>query len=92
MKATLPPSFNRMRYVPVSERYIAKSDPFIVLVSTPNAPGGLFQRIQQEPEDTCLYKKIFLDYTYGLDKIYTKSEIEKAKQSHHFQENMNSST
>ena len=25
----------------VSERYIAKSDPFIVMVSTPNAPGGL---------------------------------------------------
>ena len=54
------------------------------MVSTPNAPGGLFQRIQQEPEDTCLYKKIFLDYTYGLDKFYTKSEIEKAKQSPSF--------
>ena len=26
----------------VSERYIAKSDPYIVMVSTPNAPGGLF--------------------------------------------------
>jgi hypothetical protein len=68
----------------VSERYIAKSDPFIVMVSTPNAPGGLFQRIEQEPIDTCLYKKIFLDYTYGLDKIYTKSEIEKARVSPSF--------
>jgi hypothetical protein len=28
----------------VSERYIAKSDPFIVMVSTPNAPGGLFEK------------------------------------------------
>jgi late competence protein required for DNA uptake (superfamily II DNA/RNA helicase) len=26
----------------VSERYIAKSDPYIVMVSTPNAPDGLF--------------------------------------------------
>lgn len=54
------------------------------MVSTPNAPGGLFQRIEQEPFDTCLYKKVYLDYTYGLDKIYTKAEIEKAKQSPSF--------
>ena len=30
----------------VSERYIAKSDPFIVMVSTPNAHGGLFEKIE----------------------------------------------
>src|ERR671933_82124 len=40
----------------VSERYIAKSNPYIVMVSTPNAPDGLFERIEKEPEDTCLYK------------------------------------
>jgi hypothetical protein len=68
----------------VSERYIAKSDPFIVMVSTPNAPGGLFQQIEQEPFETCLYKKLFLDYTFGLDKIYSRVEIEKAKQSPSF--------
>ena len=28
----------------VSERYIAKSDPYIVMVSTPNAPDGLFEK------------------------------------------------
>ena len=32
----------------VSERYIAKSDPFIVMDSTPNAPGGLFEKIEKE--------------------------------------------
>ena len=48
----------------VSERYIAKSDPYIVLVSTPNAPGGLFQKIEQEPFETCIYKKMYLDYTW----------------------------
>jgi hypothetical protein len=78
------PKFQQDEVRSVSERYIAKSDPFIVMVSTPNAPGGLFQKIEQEPFDTCLYKKIFLDYTYGLDKIYTKAEIEKAKQSPSF--------
>jgi len=34
----------------VCERYIAKSDPYIVMVSTPNAPDGLFERIEKEPE------------------------------------------
>jgi late competence protein required for DNA uptake (superfamily II DNA/RNA helicase) len=42
-----------VRYV--SERYIGKSDPYIVMVSTPNAPDGLFYNIEKEPEDTCLY-------------------------------------
>jgi hypothetical protein len=31
----------------VSERYIAKSNPYIVMVSTPNAPDGLFERIEK---------------------------------------------
>src|SRR4051812_507240 len=65
----------------VSERYIAKSDPYIVMVSTPNAPDGLFESIEKEPEETCIYKRLFLDYTYGLDRIYTGEEIDKAKQS-----------
>jgi hypothetical protein len=73
----------------VSERYIAKSNPYIVMVSTPNAPEGLFERIEKESEDTCLYKRIFLDYTYGIGKIYTAEEIEKAKQSPSFEREYN---
>jgi hypothetical protein len=73
----------------VSERYIAKSNPYIVMVSTPNAPDGLFERIEKESEDTCLYKRIFLDYTYGIGKIYTQGEIEKAKQSPSFEREYN---
>jgi hypothetical protein len=69
----------------VAERYIAKSDPYIVMVSTPNAPGGLFERIEKEPFDTCIYKKMFLDYTYGVDRIYTKEEIDKARMSPSFE-------
>ena len=73
----------------VSERYIAKSDPYIVMVSTPNLPGGLFEKIENEPEETCIYKRIFLDYTYGLNKIYTQEEIEKAKSSPSFEREYN---
>ena len=63
----------------VSERYIAKSNPYIVMVSTPNAPEGLFERIEKEAEDTCLYKRVFLDYTYGIGKIYNKDWTEECQ-------------
>lgn len=76
----------------VSERYIAKSNPYIVFVSTPNAPDGLFERIEKEPEDTCLYKRLFLDYSYGLgqpNKIYTLQEIERTMESPSFEREYN---
>jgi hypothetical protein len=73
----------------VSERYIAKSNPYIVMVSTPNAPDGLFEHIEKEAEGACLYRRLFLDYTYGVSKIYTADEIEKAKQSPSFEREYN---
>jgi hypothetical protein len=36
-----------------------------------------------------LYKRIFLDYTYGVGKIYTAEEIERAKQSPSFEREYN---
>ena len=68
----------------MAERYIAKSDPFICMVSTPNAPGGLLERIEKEAYDSCIYKKLFLHYSEGVGKIYTEREIEKAKKSPSF--------
>jgi hypothetical protein len=59
------------------------------MVSTPNAPHGLFERIEKESEETCLYKRLFLDYTYGLDRIYTRGEIEKAKATPSFEREYN---
>jgi hypothetical protein len=44
------------------------------MVSTPNAPEGLFDKIQKEPLETCLYKKFFLDYIWGIGKIYTDED------------------
>jgi hypothetical protein len=77
----------------VSERYIGKSDPYIVMVSTPGSPGELFYNIENEPEDTCLYKRLKLHYTVGLDRIYSNEEIENAKHSPSFdRENMDCNT
>jgi hypothetical protein len=59
------------------------------MVSTPYAPDGLFDRIEKEPEETCIYKRILMDYTYGLDKIYTREEIDKAKISPSFEREYN---
>jgi hypothetical protein len=73
----------------VSERYIAKSNPYIAIVSTPNAPGGLFDTMEREPEDKCLYKRIHLDYTRGLGKIYSEPEINRAKYSSSFEREYN---
>jgi hypothetical protein len=48
----------------VYERYIAKSNPYIVMVSTPNAPDGLFEQIEKESEETYVYKRILLLYLW----------------------------
>lgn len=65
----------------VTERYIARSFPFIVMVSTSNAtskaPGGLLERIGKDSERECLYKRLKTDYNYELEKIYAKQKIQK---------------
>ena len=43
-----------------TERYIAKSRPYIVMVSTPNKPDLLFQQIEEEPEDKTMYQTLIL--------------------------------
>jgi hypothetical protein len=72
----------------VSERYIAKSDPHIVMVSTPNMPGGLFDRMERDDNDK-MYHKIFMPYTKGIGSIYTTQEIEEAKCSPSFEREYN---
>ena len=62
--------------------YEEKSNCTTIMVSTPNAPGGLFETIEKDPNSK--YHKIFLDYTVGLDKIYDRKEIEKKKNEPEF--------
>ena len=65
------------------EGYIGKpnSDPHIVMVSTPKAPGG-DGADRLEREDTCLYHRLFFDYHNGLQgpyPIYSREQIDKTK-------------
>ena len=71
----------------ICERYLAKGNPYIVLASTPNLPGGLFESIEKNPNT--LYEKIFLLYEIGLGKIYSREEIELAKLSPSFEQEYN---
>ena len=72
------PPFQQKEVRAVMEGYIGKpnSDPHIVVVSTPKAPGGLMQQIELEPDS--LYHKLHFDYTYGLQglhPIYSQDQI-----------------
>ena len=71
----------------VIEGFIGKpnSDPTICLISTPNRPDGLFNKIEQDQHS--LYYKLFLSYQYGLEgdyPIYSKEQIEEARKSPDF--------
>jgi len=72
----------------VVERYIAKTHPWSLLNSTPNAPGGMMDTIWHE--ENSIYRKIELPYTVGLKYgIYSKYEIEEAMKSPSFQREYN---
>jgi hypothetical protein len=68
--------------VKIVERYIAKSDPWIILISTPNLPGGLYDRMDREPNSR--YQTFRFNYEVGLDLIYDRAQIENAKRSASF--------
>jgi hypothetical protein len=75
------PIFQQREVRAVMEGYIGKpnSNPTIILVSTPKAPGGLMQQIELEPDS--LYHKLLFDYHYGLQgpyPIYSEELISKA--------------
>lgn len=71
----------------IAERYIAKSNPKIVIYSTPGLPDGFFYNMLKE--ESSPYKKIYLPYLIGINKIYTQQEIEKAKKSPSFEREYN---
>jgi hypothetical protein len=83
------PPFQQKEVRAVMEGYIGKpnSDPHIVLVSTPKAPGGLMQQIELESSEICLYHRLFFDYHFGLEgqyPIYSQEQIDEAKRSPEF--------
>ena len=66
----------------VAERYIAKTNPFIIWVSTPYYPRGVFFEIGNEAQ--CRYTRKWFDYKRGLNRIYSEEDIEEQKLSPSF--------
>jgi hypothetical protein len=64
------------------EGYRIKTNPHIVIVSTPNKPGDYFESIDRDQNS--IFKKLALHYTVGLGKIYDPQEIEKEKNQSYF--------
>ena len=75
--------------IDVSHRYIAKSDPYLIVVSTPNKPGDMLHMISQQPEDKCIYRRIYLHYTLGIGNIFSEKDIEIVKRSTSFEREYN---
>jgi len=71
----------------VAERYIPKTNPHILLISTPNLPGGLFERMEDETDNGYVMKQ--MDYTIGLNKVFRPEDIETAKKSPSFEREYN---
>jgi hypothetical protein len=63
------------------ERYLGKSDPYIVLSSTAFMPDGLLEKLEKQPEEERLYKWLWIRWQDALHYIYTDQDIELAQQS-----------
>lgn len=75
--------------IDVSQRYIAKSDPYLIVVSTPNKPGDMLHMVSEQPEDKCIYYRIYLPYTVGVGNIFNQKDIEIAMRSTSFEREYN---
>ena len=69
---------SRHEVIDVIERYTGKSNAKIVLISTPNKPGDLMDQILSQPFEESFYKVLTIDYQWGINKIYSKDDIEIA--------------
>lgn len=69
----------------VARGYIVKTQPWIVMVSTPNAPNSLFHRIEQmKSDEDAGFKRLHYLYQRGLGKIYDPTFIEEEKEQGYF--------
>src|SRR3990167_774083 len=69
----------------VAERYIPKTNPWIIWVSTAYLPGGLFEEIEHETEEKCLYRRKFMLLDRALkDGRFTQEQVVEWKKSPSF--------
>ena len=65
----------------VAERYRAKGNALIVMISTPNLPGGLYERMDDEGDEKSGYITFNMDYKMGVGIVYDADIIEDEKRN-----------
>jgi len=73
------PPGQQVRARQASERLIPKTNPYIIWVSTPYLPGGLYEQI--EKEENCMYRRKIMLEDRGIGKVYSEEDIAIAKLS-----------
>jgi len=63
----------------VAERYRAKGNAIVAMVSTPNMPGGLYERMEEEGSEKNGYVMKEYNYEWGIGIVYDKDIIEEEK-------------
>jgi hypothetical protein len=71
--------------LPILEALLPKSQPKIVLVSTPGPIGSLMYKLYREPEHTCRYRRLYIPYTKAVGTMFSDEEIAKAKLQPNFE-------
>jgi hypothetical protein len=72
---------NQFEVRSIIDRYVLKSDSIVALISTPSHEGDLMDEIRKESDESCQYKRLFMDYTVTLDKLYSIDEINNARRT-----------
>ena len=69
----------------ILNRNVVKSNSYLLAVSTPNKINDAMDRLLKEDISKSIWKRVYLDYTYGLGKIFTQEEIDKVKGNRSFE-------
>ena len=71
--------------MPAIRGFIAKTHPYIIMVSTPHQPGSLFHKIEQmKSDEEAGFIRLQYLYQRGLGKIYKEVDIEEEKKHEYF--------
>lgn len=79
-----------VRYV--TERYINKSNPYIMMVSTPNRPGFLYETMDREDTEKSIYQLLSFNWEWGVPPkadIFNAQMIQDAKDTFTFEREYN---
>ncbi len=60
---------------------VSKVQWYLIVVSTPNKPGDMLTSNHRDnPEDKCIYKRIYLPYTIGAGDIFSQKRHRDCKE------------